>query len=100
MKTLRIIFTILSAVCLAAIYPVGVFLDFPFVLGLIAIGGSSFLLMLWCKKKQEKAEQPPAQPQGDFFHPTSQEPNQTTQDSQPADNASKNGEQPDEQQDK
>lgn len=71
MKTLRIIFTIICAVCLAALYPVGVFLDFPFVMGLIAIGGTSFLLMLWCRKKQLSAEQkqtPPA-PQGDFFKP-------------------------------
>lgn len=70
-KFFRIFFTILCAICLAALYPVGVFLDFPFVFGLIAIGGTSFLLMLWCRKKQLTAEQqqtPPA-PQGDFFKP-------------------------------
>ena len=73
MKTLRIIFTILCAVCLAALYPVGVFLDMPFVFGVVAIGGTSFMLMLWCKKKQEIAESKeqgtPAKPVGDFFHP-------------------------------
>ena len=71
MKTLRIIFTVLCAICIAALYPVGVFLDLPFVLGVIAIGGTSFLLMLWCRKRQWMAEQKkePVKPVGDFFHP-------------------------------
>ena len=88
MKTLRIIFAILCAVCLASLYPVGVFLDLPYVLGVVAIGGISFMLMLWCKHKQEMAEQQnePTPPVGDFFHPIKKAENPNTP-ATPADNA-------------
>ena len=56
MKTLRILFTILSAICVAGVLPLGAFLGFTWA---IALGLSAFLfylLMLHCKQSQEKNE--------------------------------------------
>ena len=56
MKTLRILFTILSAICVAGVLPLGAFLGFTWA---IALGLSAFLfylLMLYCKQAQEKNE--------------------------------------------
>lgn len=53
---LRIIFTILSAICLAAILPVGSFLDLYWAIGAAAAAGVFFFLMLICKQEQEKRE--------------------------------------------
>ena len=67
-KTLRIIFTVVCAVCLAALLPVGAFGDMPWVIG-IGIGAAiSFGAMLFCKSKQDKKENPPKQ-QPDFLAP-------------------------------
>ena len=67
---LRIIFTILSTICLAAIIPIGTLWDFTPAIISAAIGGVFFLLMLVCKSKQEKQENPPApQSKADFFNP-------------------------------
>lgn len=70
MLYLRIIFTILSALCLAAIVPLGILLDLKWV-GYCLVGAALFfVLMMLCKQKQELAalknsteEQAPA----DFF---------------------------------
>ena len=55
---LRILFTILSAICLAVVIPAGVMLDqiYFFICG----GGAAvfFLAMLICKQKQEELEPP------------------------------------------
>ena len=53
---LRIIFTVLSAICLAAALPVGAFLDLYWALGAVAAAGVFFFLMLICKQEQEKRE--------------------------------------------
>ena len=57
MKTLRIIFTILSAISVAVAIPVAVFADFT---GLLICGFLALLfywLMTICKQKQEQIEQ-------------------------------------------
>lgn len=73
---LRVIFTILSAICIAAVVPVGVFLDYPWAILCAGLGGVFFLIMLFFKKKQEKKENPPTpQSNADFFHPVDE--NQT-----------------------
>jgi fatty acid desaturase len=73
---LRVIFTILSAICIAAIFPVGIFWDFvPAVICALA-AGLFFFIMLFCKKQQEKQENPPQeQNDADFFHPKTTEQN-------------------------
>jgi hypothetical protein len=57
MKTLRILFTILSAVCLAALPLVGIFGGMDFVTIPLLGAGVFFLLMLFCKNKQEQQEE-------------------------------------------
>lgn len=56
-KYLRIIFTILSAICIAAAIPLGIFFDFPGVIGAAAGALLFFVLMLLCKQSQEFAEE-------------------------------------------
>ena len=82
MKTLRIICTVICALALAAIFPVGTFLGLPYVLGLVLLGGVSFLLMLIFKNRQEAAEEKrnPTPPQGDFLHPISRDDNDQTRE--------------------
>ena len=72
MKTLRILFTVLSAVCLLAVFPVGTFLDFGYAVLVALAARGFFLLMLACKRAQEKKEQGPKEPEPDFFHPQSE----------------------------
>ena len=68
MAVLRIIFTILSALCLAAILPAGTFGGMPYVLICAGGAGVFFLLMLLCKKWQDKKK--PQQPEPDFLNPS------------------------------
>ena len=71
-KMLRIICTVASAVCLAALLPAGAFGDLPWVIG-VGIGAAFFFAaMLFCKRKQEEQENPPQQ-QPDFLAPTQNE---------------------------
>lgn len=60
---LRIIFTILSALCIAAAIPLGMFFDLPAVI-LCILGAIVFFgLMLICKKRagvKEEQETPPS----------------------------------------
>lgn len=55
-KNLRIIFTILSAVCLAAAIPLGIFFDFVGIVSAALGAGIFFVLMLLFKQSQEFAE--------------------------------------------
>ena len=55
-KNLRIVFTILSAICLAVAIPLGIAFDFPGILCAAIGAGIFFLLMLICKQSQEAAE--------------------------------------------
>lgn len=74
MKILRVIFTILCAVCIAALPVAGIFGGLPFA-GIALLGaGVFFTLMLACKSRQlaeEQKQSEPQQPAGDFFHPVS-----------------------------
>jgi hypothetical protein len=70
MKNLRIIFTWLSAICLAGFPLVGIFGGLDYIALPILLGGIFFLLMLVCKNKQlQQEERQNAQPQGDFLSP-------------------------------
>ena len=70
MKNLRIIFTLLSAVCLAGFPLVGIFGGLDYIAIPILLGGIFFLLMLACKNKQlQQEEMQNVQPQGDFLNP-------------------------------
>lgn len=73
MKALRIIFTVLCAACLLALFPVGTFLDFGYAAIVAVAAGVFFLAMLACKRAQEKKEQGERPPAPDFFHPQSEE---------------------------
>ena len=67
---LRITFTLLSAVCLAAVIPVGTFWDFIPAIFCVLLAAVFFFAMLFCKKQQEKRENPPTeQSTADFFNP-------------------------------
>ncbi len=69
---LRILFTVLSALCLAVIVPAFVWGGFPW----LAIVGSCallfFALMLLCKQSQEKREEE-KKPEADFLNPSTNE---------------------------
>ena len=73
MKTLRIVFTVLCAACLLAVFPVGTFLDFGYALAVLILAGFFFLAMLFCKNKQEQKEAREADPKPDFLNPTEEE---------------------------
>ena len=53
---LRIIFTILSAICIATILPIGAFLDLTWALVVAIFAFAFFLAMMICKQEQEKRE--------------------------------------------
>lgn len=70
-KKLRIVFTVLSALCLVCAIPVGIFADFLPAIIVLVCALLFFLLMLFFKRQQEREElkkNPPA-PRGDFFNP-------------------------------
>lgn len=70
---LRIIFTILSAICLAVILPAAVWLG-PVWLGVFGGGAAVFFLaMLLCKQAQEKADPLHKEEEADFLNPTENE---------------------------
>ena len=56
---LRILFTILSAVCLAALLPLGTFLGLAGFIPCALLAAIFFLLMMLCKQEQEKREPQP-----------------------------------------
>ncbi len=53
---LRITFTILCAICVAAVVPAAVWGGWEWLTPFVAFGSLFFLLMLFCKKAQEKRE--------------------------------------------
>ena len=70
MKTCRIVFTLLCAVCLAALPLVGIFGSMDYIVLPLFFAGVFFLLMLFCKKKQlEKEAKENPTPTPDFFTP-------------------------------
>lgn len=56
---LRIIFTILSAICAAAVLPVGTFLGLAWAITAALAAVAFFLIMLIFKQEQEKREPQP-----------------------------------------
>lgn len=68
MKTCRIVFTILCAMCLAALPLVGIFGGMDYIVLPLFFAGVFFLLMLFCKKKQLEKEAK-STPTPDFFTP-------------------------------
>ena len=73
MTVLRIIFTILSALCLAAILPAGTFGGLPHALICAAGAGVFFLFVLLFKKLQEKKN--PQKTEPDFLNADAQKEN-------------------------
>lgn len=65
---LRIIFTVLAAVCLALVLPMGTYGGLVWAIITAAAAGVFFLLMLLFKQEQEKRENPPTT-EPDFLHP-------------------------------
>jgi succinate-acetate transporter protein len=65
---LRIIFTVLAAVCLTLVLPIGAFGGLIGAIAAAAAAGVFFLLMLIFKQEQEKRENPPSE-EPDFLHP-------------------------------
>ena len=55
-KTLRILFTILSAVCIAVVIPVGAFGGWVWAIGCALFAVLFFGLMLLCKQSQQQKE--------------------------------------------
>ena len=53
---LRILFSILSAIFVTAVLPMGIFLGFIWAIASAAVAGIFFFLMLICKQEQEKRE--------------------------------------------
>lgn len=67
-KKLRIIFTILSAICIAGILPIGAIFGFTWAFLAVFGAGLFYLLMMICKKRQELAKGRSLD-EPDFFHP-------------------------------
>lgn len=85
---LRIVFTILSAVCLAALVPAAMLFGGGWAVILLVGAGIFFLALLFCKQEQqikdkqkELNEKEIVAPQGDFFHPVPLESDTATQPS-------------------
>ncbi len=69
---LRIFFTILSAICVAAVIPVGALLGFPWAITCVVLAFALFMIVLLLKSKQESLENPPPEnpkEKTDFLHP-------------------------------
>ncbi len=76
---LRILFCILSALCLVVIIPAAVWGGW---IWFGVVGGLAFLFfmaMLLCKQQQENSEQPPKPQTGDFFQPAPTENDKNSQ---------------------
>ncbi len=73
MKILRIIFTLLCAVCLLAVFPIGTFFDFGYAMIVLLFAGVFFLGMLFCKNRQERNEAKGENSEPDFLNPAEDE---------------------------
>lgn len=75
-RILRIVFTVLSALCCAAVVFLGVFLGW---IGALVGAGCALLffglvvVFRNLQDKREQADEPPPPPRGDFFHPLPKE---------------------------
>lgn len=67
MKKFRILFTVLSALCLVCLLPAGTLGGLPYFLSFAGAAALFYLLMLLCKRSQSK-DQPP---DPDFLQNTS-----------------------------
>lgn len=65
---IRIIFTILSVICVAALFPLGAFLGWTAFLIDLIVAALLFLPVFYCKRKQDLIDNPPEQ-QPDYLHP-------------------------------
>lgn len=65
---LRILFTILAALCVAAVVPVGTFFGMIGAMICVVLGIMFFSIMLGFKNAQERKENPPEE-RPDFLHP-------------------------------
>jgi hypothetical protein len=61
-QTLRIVFTILSAICIAIVIPVGVFGGLTASVVCAVAAFIFFVIMLFFKQKQEESEPQPKEP--------------------------------------
>lgn len=88
---LRIVFTVLSALCAAAVVPVGTFFGFIGAMICIVAALMFFVIMLGFKNKQEALENPPEE-KVDFLHPKKTEPTpeETTKNKADDEDAAKN----------
>ncbi len=68
-QTLRILFTILSAICIAVVIPVGAIGGFVWAVLCAVAAFVFFLIMLYFKRKQEELDPENQNPQPDFFSP-------------------------------
>ncbi|MBE5753676.1 MAG: hypothetical protein E7343_06425 [Clostridiales bacterium] len=66
-KTLRILFTLLSALCVAIVLPVGTFLGLTYALICVALAFVFFVLMLYFKGKHEETLTENQTPTVDFL---------------------------------
>ena len=74
--TLRILFTVISAVFVASILPVGAFLGWGWAGGCGLFSVLFFALMLLCKQSQEFKEQEKERFTSDFIQPTNSDENE------------------------
>ncbi len=65
-KTLRILFTFFSAICIALIIPIGAFFDWFWAIGCALLALLFFVIMLIFKQSHENQEQQNA-PSNDFI---------------------------------
>ena len=68
-QTLRIVFTLLSALCVAVVIPVGVFGGFTASVVCAGLAFTFFLAMLYFKGKQEQSTPESSEPTPDFLSP-------------------------------
>lgn len=73
MKILRIIFTLLCAACLLAVFPIGTFFDFGYAMIALLFAGVFFLAMLFFKNRQERNERKGENSEPDFLNPKGDE---------------------------
>ena len=72
MLSLQVVFTILSAVCIAILIPVGVFLGWVWA-GICAISAFPFfMLMLLCKQSRERNAPPADETENSVEEPTNE----------------------------
>lgn len=75
MKTLRILFTAICAVCIAAFVPVGTIFGWGFAAICAAAAFCSFAFMLVCKQAQTNDEKRKNSGENDFFSQNAQNQN-------------------------